>query len=133
MKSEETFILNRTNGYIMSKYPEILDFSSINSITVWIPIYRYSVKGLTLNPNWKDLTCKINYQVYICEINKNYFEEKKSGYYYIYHTNHLGEKSLSYEISPFKIIFSDKDDNNNSSFLNDSYRLIILLFFLILM
>ena len=130
VKNDEPFTLKNNGGYILSKYPETLDFTSNDKITVWIAVNTVYIKGLTLNPKWKDLNCKF-YDIYICEISKSYFEEKKSGYYYLYHTNHMGGKSPNYEISPFKVIFSE-DRGKGAANSQKLYSMLFFLFILFL-
>ena len=103
-------------------YPNILDFKlkDIYSINI---INREDYKiiglyGLTFNENANDLDCIRKYPgdiLFVCNVTKNHFSGKKSGYYYIKHTNTLGKKSTNYEIAPIKILLNDGIDPDNET------------------
>ena len=69
--------------------------------------------GLTFNENANDLDCIRKYpgdRLLVCNVTKSHFSGKKSGYYYIKHTNTLGKKSTNYEVAPIKILLNDGID-----------------------
>ena len=99
---EEIINIKGDGNFIQAEYPQILDFSSNDIINV---TFYGSAKEITLNKDSNDLDCQINSKTTQCTVNKSHFKEKINEDYYIYHTNHLGRKSIFYEI-PFKDIFN---------------------------
>ena len=82
--------------------------------------------NLTLNIKIDNVKCKHGsggYNVIQCVVPKSHFEGEKSGLYYLHYTNSLGEKSIFYEVTPFKVILS-------GSIV--SYKFIFILIFLFL-
>ena len=115
--SEIIKIGGNEGGLIYSIYPDILDYTKNDNYKVIIGGGVKDMNGLTLFPESDDLICD-NEEVYIkCDIPKNYFEGKKNGYYYIYHLNHLGTKSINYEAPPIKVILTN-EEKNTSPYLN---------------
>ena len=115
-------------------YPEILDFTKSDSLYINYAAEGGSmINGLSLNEDKEDLSCeKIPDKVVRCTVPKNHFEGKKTGYYFIKHTNHKNTKSTSFEISPLKIILSDPKPSKGSiqsiSLLYYSLLLILIIF-----
>lgn len=112
--SEVIQIAQEPGGLIYSIYPDLLDYFKSDSFNVILAGAVYEMKGFTLFPESKDLTCELKGYIFECNIAKSYFEGKKSGYYYIYHTNHLGGKSANYETAPIKVLLPDKDTSYSS-------------------
>ena len=94
--------------YVMKK---ILDFYSNYDITLdfFMDLPHYTEK-IRLGPNaTKDLLCNdIGRHIKRCTVYRDDFENKKSGYYYIYHLNHMNKYSKFYEHSPIQIIIPIK-------------------------
>ena len=111
------FIINRNEIYdriivddkgfnMFLYYPEILDFSLSSSFDIEFFLagaqYLYDIK---FNPDSPSLNCYINYNYYKkCTIHKTDFDGKETGYYYLYHTNHLNKTSIAYDAQPIKVI-----------------------------
>ena len=107
---------------ILMMYPNILDFKlkDIYSINI-INREDYNMiglYGLTFNENASDLDCIRKYpgnRLFVCNVTKSHFSGKKSGYYYIKHTNTFGKKSTNYEVAPIKILLNDGIDPDNGT------------------
>ena len=117
----------RNGGIIYSIYPDILDYTKNDNYKVIIGGGIAHMNGLTLFPESDDLICE-NEEVYIvCNIPKNYFEGKKNGYYYVYHTNHLGTKSINYEAPPIKVILTNEEKNASPYLKVNIFRNLLIL------
>lgn len=113
-----------TCTFAISVYPEILDFTKNNTLTVeYFTLEPYLIKGITFNENANDLSCEVIGEIIKCSVPKSHFNGKKSGYYFTKQRNINDGKSILYEIPPIKVILS-----GNSL----SFSLIYLLLFLIL-
>ena len=95
-------------SFIFLVYPEILDFTKEDSLTIdYFLENPDDVYGMTFNENAKDLECEeVGRRIKRCKVPKSHFKGKKTGYYFIKHTNHLNKKSVFYEAPPIKIILS---------------------------
>ena len=109
--------------------PKILNFSLNETFTINYILdcdtVPYTPKELRLLEDLDNLDCKYNGErVEYCLVNRNYFENKKSGYYYTYHIinyyNYIAY-SIYYEFSPFQVVIPNdnkiyirikKQDNN---------------------
>jgi len=112
---ENTFIINEGNnneiiqvngngGSIYSVYPEILDFTEEESLTIKIGFYG-NLEGIKLNPDsLNELDCKRRNNYLECLVPKSHFENKETGYYNIYYKNHLNKYSIKYEAPLIYII-----------------------------
>ena len=112
----------------MSKYPDISDFTSKNetNFTLYGFIYKFREK-LSINPKLGNLKCDIYPTTIQCIVPKSHFTGEKSGYYYIHYTDSLGDKSIFYEINPFKVILSGSIISYN---INKIVYILSLLLFL---
>ena len=97
-----------TGSFIFWVYPETLDFTKEDSLTIdYFLENPDAVNGMTFNENAKDLECEeVGRRIKRCKVPKSHFKGKKTGYYFIKHTNHLNKKSVFYEAPPIKIILS---------------------------
>ena len=151
--NNEEKIIEKTypGSFILRVYPEILDFTKSDSLTIDYGIKDpTSLRRLTFNEDAADLSCQtIGREIKRCTIPKSHFEGKKSGYYFIKHENHLGGRSTSYEGIPIKVILNappsptddptdeptdkptdeptDKSEGNMNSFVL-AYSLMVILF-----
>jgi hypothetical protein len=93
-------------SFIMFLYPEILDFTKEDILTVDYVIENpNSLTGITLNEDAEDLICEtLGRRTKRCKVPRSHFNGKESGYYFTKHANHLDGKSYSYEAPPIKII-----------------------------
>ena len=85
------------------------------------------MNGLTLFPESDDLNCEKTEVYIVCNIPKNYFEGKKNGYYYVYHKNHLGTKSINYEAPPIKVILTSEEKNTSPYLKVNIFRNLLIL------
>ena len=115
---EEIIIDNNIGDYIRWKYPDILDFTSKYDLTFTLYGGKPFLEGITLNPKSADLECKSNYPIVQCSVPKSHFKGQKSGYFYIYHSNHKGGKTIFYESNPFQVILPDEPDDTDSFKIN---------------
>ena len=98
-------------------YTKVLDFNSDEKFGITYlkkkdEIYRIP-PALRLFPDLDDLDCDISGHKYNCYVNRSYFENKKSDYYYTYRLinyNDYNVYSIFYEFSPIKVIIPE--DNN---------------------
>ena len=70
-----------------------------------------NVKGIRLNPDSEELDCVYpDKMIKRCLVPKSHFDEKKSGYYYIYYLNAEKKLNIYYDISPFFISLPEEED-----------------------
>ena len=124
--NDEILLISNIGTKITSVYPLEIQFKSNESYKL---IYETEkpelLEGIKLNNDYSyELNC-INKNWYKeCIVNKTHFT--KNGFYFTYHTNHQGKKSIYYEIPQIKIIVEEKEpesDNNHNEKKN--YGLII--------
>jgi hypothetical protein len=136
VNNEEKIQYSSPSGsFIFWYYPKVLDFTKNSgpiSIYYWIEDADL-LTGFTYNENEKDLTCQsVERSLKKCEITKEHFKGKKDGLYFVKHKNHLGQKSISYEIAPMEIILgpdeTDKPSKGNIISFPLLYHLVLLLF-----
>ena len=123
-------IINVSDSYgtfINFVFPEILDFTSNDSLIIeYMMEHPKDMNGITLNKNASDLECENKGEIKRCVVPKSHFEGKESGYYYTMHQNHLNTKSISYEITPIKVILNKKEEILNSNKTNSNKLIIVL-------
>ena len=119
--------VNAYGGKMKDIYPEIFDFSKKAELNFYVySVNPQNIKGLSYNENGDELKCKINNQNTIqCTVSKDDFKGKENGYYFIRHKNSLNISTISYEISPVKVILN-KGNIIKYSF---AYLLLILIAF----
>ena len=111
-------------------YPDTLDFSSKDSITLYI-IVPNEIEHLRLNENGSDLDCVVQSQIMKCTVPKSHFDGKSGGYYYIHHENN-NYYYINYESFGINVILSGKDSGNSGKINKYSFIIFILLCFVIL-
>ena len=86
------------------------------------------MNGLTYNDKEKDLICEnIGDDMKKCEVTKEHFKGKENGLYFLKYNNYLGNKTISYQIPPLKVILNSSSKGNIIS-LSLFSSLILLLF-----
>ncbi len=131
VKNEEKINCKKDKGAtIYFNYPNILDFTKSNSYSIEFSTNSPdSLTGLTFNENKGDLSCQTGRNYFkACIVPKSHFEGKKTGYYFLKHTNHLHGKSTSYEGFPVKVILNGSGFNKASFTLVYSLLLILIMF-----
>ena len=127
VKNNEIIKHKGYGSFIYWYYPKVLDFTkNTGNTSILFNIENPdSLDGLTYNENEKDLFCeRVGKNVKKCEISKEHFKGKQSGYYFIKHANHLGKKTISYEAAPIKVVL-------DSAFIS-TYLIYSLILFLIM-
>ena len=90
-------------------YPRVLDFTkNSGNITVLYNTGINIAEGFTYNEDENDLFCDSYYFLKRCYVSKEHFKGKKNGFYFIKHNNHLGKKTINYEVPPIKVILDSK-------------------------
>ena len=108
-------ISNEEGAYITYFNPQTLDFTSHSSIDLFFVGERtQNISGISLNKEKGSLTCVDEYYFKRCNVPKSHFEGKKSGNYYFYYKNKIGEMEKMYELFPAKVILNDNGDDKNS-------------------
>ena len=120
-KNEEICNIKRNGGFVQFTFPKTLDFISKDSITIeyWMENPNDS-KLIKLNPDGNDLECTVDSKkLKRCTVNKSHFKNKKSGYYFTHHPNHLNKSIIYYESSSINVILKEvilsfKEENNKN-------------------
>ena len=109
--NNEIFKINVIGQGFSKSYPNILDFTLNDQISVFY-IMDYSESfNLRINPDSDNLNCEeIEKSIIKCIVPKSHFENKQNGYYYTHNDNHTNKFTQFYESSPFKVILPE--DNN---------------------
>ena len=116
VKNEEECKINRLGSSVMFTYPQILDFTSKDSITIdYLMENPENSAGIKLNPEGKELDCINGMGTKRCTVNKSHFENKKSGHYYTYHLNHLNNSIKFHEVSPIYVTLPDGGDESDTT------------------
>ena len=76
--------------YVIHSYPETLDFTLTDSLTIYIytPWSKY-INNIRLNENGEDLDCSDVLAIKKCTVKKDHFKNRESGYYLIHHKNNV--------------------------------------------
>ena len=111
-------ILNKLGSSLIKVYPDTLDFTSEDSLDLYINrdsgIDDRINFNIRLNKDGSDLNCVILEYGKKCTVPKSHFLGKKGGYYYIYHKDSLGNYLAYYENFGVKVILGGEDDTDNS-------------------
>ena len=111
------------SNYISDIYPQVLNLSSSNNITLQLFMAQPSlVEGIKLNSESRTfLDCKDGIQVKKCIVDRRHFQLKKGGYYYLSYSNNSNESNIFYFSFPIKVILPvenaviigfNKEENN---------------------
>ena len=116
------FEVKNSGGYILLNYPLELNFNlhySYNNVE-FLMMRNKEEAGIKLNKDSvKYLECKdIGGFIKSCIVPKSHFQRKADGYYYASHIDNIGEDSIFYLSSPFKVTFPIENElileiNNN--------------------
>ena len=120
----EEFYMKNEGSKIIYIYPNNLNYTKNDLISInFIMSKPENTKGIRLNPDSEELDCVYpdNY-IKRCLVPKSHFDEKKSGYYYIYYLNAEKKLNIFYDISPifislpeeYIIININKENNTNT-------------------
>ena len=130
VKIEDKIYVKGEGSDIFYFYPMEIDFSKKSD-----PLFIYynlrtpeNLNGLTYNDKEKDLICEnIGDDMKKCEVTKDHFKGKENGLYFLKYNNYLGNKTISYQIPPLKVILNSSSKGNIIS-LSLFSSLILLLF-----
>ena len=105
INDEKYEISDQLGSHVFNAFPSLLNFSLYDEITIEILLNNPRSSNIRLNLDENDLKCE-NFGEFIkmCNVTKSHFENYKSGYYNLYHFNHLNKFSIFYEVPPFKVI-----------------------------
>ena len=129
VNNSEIFNISNENGaYIMYANPQTLDYTSYSSIDLFFLGERTkNIDEISLNLEKGSLSCVDENYFKRCNVPKNHFEGKKSGNYYFYYKNKVGEMEKMYELFPAKVILTDDGDDKNSCEINKISMVLIAL------
>ena len=134
VKNEEKIESKSSSGtFIYYCYPHILDFTKSDSLSVEFEVESPDIlTGVTFNENKGDLSCQtLGNRIKKCIVPKSHFDGKKTGNYFLKHTNHLNSKSTSYEVNPVHVI---TDGSVNGAKFNEvSFTLVYSLLLILIM
>ena len=111
VKNDEKIILKGEGSFPMFTIQKTLDFSKNDELTLeLILVMPYNTKSIKLNlDSDEELKCNDLFDtIKKCTVPKSHFVNKESGYYFIYHLNHLNKYIKFYEYSPIQVIFSNE-------------------------
>ena len=115
--NDEICTIKGNGGRVQFTFPKTLNFISKDSYTIeyWMENPE-DTKGIKLNPDGNDLECKDNSKkLKRCTVNKSHFENKKSGYYFTHHLNHLNKSIIYYESSSINVILTNQGGDKTPS------------------
>ena len=111
---ERLYYKGETGTFIFFLYPEILDFTNSDSLTIdYVMEHPKELTGITFNEDAGDLSCRNIGSIKRCIVPKSHFKGKKEGYYFTKHNNHLDGKTTSYEGTPIKVIYDGSPSEKN--------------------
>ena len=106
--------VDKEGSNIVFVSPDVLNFKSELDVKVieFFMNNQNETRNISLNPSLGDLSCidYINAWTKRCFVYKDHFKNKESGYYYVYHLNHLNKYTIFYELPP---IYVDLPKNYN--------------------
>ena len=111
VKNDEKIILKGEGSFPMFTIQKTLDFSKNDELTLELILgMPYNTKSIKLNlDSDEELKCNDLFDtIKKCIVPKSHFVNKESGYYFIYHLNHLNKYIKFYEYSPIQVIFSNE-------------------------
>ena len=106
VKNNDKITIDGNGSFQMYLMNETLNFYANDEISLDIIMENLNyTKNITLVLNaTKDLECKdIGKHIKRCVVPRSHFQNKQSGYYYIYHLNHVNKYVKFYEHSPIHI------------------------------
>ena len=119
VKNEEQCAVSGEGVSISFNVPRTLDFTSKDSFTIdYIMDNPENERGIRLNPEGNALACTIESKtIKRCTVSIDHFKDKKSGYYFTHHLNHLDNTIIYHEATPINVILPEvtllfKEENN---------------------
>ena len=110
VSNNEELSIDGKGCIVLFAYPNILNFSLSDSYIVDFLMIQSAknIDGIRINPYGNDLNCSnFNNSTKRCIVPKSHFDYEFSGYYYLYHLNHLRKYSIFYELPPIQIILPE--------------------------
>ena len=105
--TEKFYVCTSSGSLILWSYPEVLDFTKQDSITIEYWMDRpNNLDGIKLNKDAPDLDCENINSFKRCIVHKSHFKGKENGYYYTMYRNCLNSNSILYELPPTKVILT---------------------------
>ena len=113
--SEKITISEIEGTKILSVYPDSLDFTSQDKLTIKYQTEKpEKLKDMKLNSSsTNSLDCKDKYGYKECTVPQNHFNI--SGNYYTYYTNSLGDRVISYEIPKIQVTIRKEETSKSSN------------------
>ena len=102
-ENNEIIHIDQLGSSINCVYPEYLDFSLEDSLTIrYLTKSPLNLKNLKINPDTDSyIECEDLTGMKKCIVSKSHFENKEIGYYYTHFINHLSYYSIHYDANPF--------------------------------
>ena len=102
-ENNEIIHIDQLGSSINCVYPEYLDFSLEDSLTIrYLAKSPLNLKNLKINPDTDSyIECEDLTGMKKCIVSKSHFENKEIGYYYTHFINHLSYYSIHYDANPF--------------------------------
>ena len=109
------YIYGKKGTKVFSVYPEILDFTSKDNLTIKIQTEKPELLELIKlnNDSSSQLDCINKIGIKECVVSKNHFT--KSGYYNVYHNNSFAKMMIIYEIPKINVLLEGGDSGGSSS------------------
>ena len=87
---EETYNVKKNISFVNIKllYPEVLDFTSEDTLTITFIMPNIASRYLLFNPNSSYLECKDLVETKKCKISISHFVKKDSGYFYLHYSDY---------------------------------------------
>ena len=122
-ENKEEFTVEDNGTKIFDLNPLELNFKENDSYVInYETEYPERLNGIKLNNDSSfELSCENKIWYKECTVNKTHFT--KSGYYYTYHNNYLGSKTISYEVPLIHVIIEEKGNNPENE--DGDYGLVI--------
>ena len=113
-ENNEEFNVSDIGTKISSLYPLELNFKEKEKFIIKYETENPErLKGIKLNNESKfELNCENKIWFKECIINEEHFKNSENGYYYTYHSNHLGLKTVAYEAPAIKVILNESKSSN---------------------
>ena len=114
-KNYQGYIYGKKGTKVFSVYPEILDFTSKDNLTIKIQTEKPELLELIKlnNDSSSQLDCINKIGIKECVVPKNHFT--KSGYYNVYHNNSFAKMMIIYEIPKINVLLEGGDSGGSSS------------------
>ena len=142
--NKDITITTTRSAYVIYSYPETLDFTSKDSLSLYIFTSGAEyINNIRLNENGEDLYCTDIEAIKKCIVKKDHFIDKENRYYLIHHKNNEGKYVANYEDFGVNVIFNNPtptdtptdtttDTPSKSGKINPfSFDLLALLFLLV--